>query len=400
LIKIYAWRFLIGNSGQISSNGANGGASWIIGGGGGGGGGKIYLYFGEEFSNSGLISAKGGNGGNGGYGGGGGGGGGGGYVKISGPTSTSVGNVDVSGGSGGRGTSNGDPGESGSVETAVDQNLAHLDCPPGQENIGQAGCNLNEICCCSRGNQPPTVSNPSETQNHCAWGSTPQVAPGLGVTLHWTYSDPDGDPSDGYEVWIDTDSNFHNGDPRFKFKVEGIPSTAYTVDLSQNQSTRADRLTYPLSWNTTYYWKVKAKDSAGNWSVWSSVDFITTPSHASPYINFKWDPQKPLVNQVVQFTDLSECYDSSDRVVPCSSWYWTFQNGNPSSSTKQNPTTTFSSVGSNLVTLKVTDSSGYWCEGSKTVTSTYPLPFWKEIPPIFFKMRDFFASLVSKFKLF
>jgi hypothetical protein len=248
-------------------------------------------------------------------------------------------------------------------------------------------------------NQPPAVSNPDETQNCCAWGSSPQVALGLAITLHWTYSDPESDAPAGYEVWIDTDSNFHNDDPRFKFKVEGNQSTSYTINLSDNQSTRADKLTYPLSWNATYYWKVKVKDSAGNWSNWSTVDSFTTPSHASPYVNFTWSPQRPTVNQVVQFIDLSECYNPSDNIIPCSSWYWTFQNGNPSSSTGQNPTTTFTSVGSNLVTLRVTDSSGFWCENSKTVTPTYPLPFWKEIHP-FYYLEKFLASLFSKFKFF
>jgi hypothetical protein len=246
-------------------------------------------------------------------------------------------------------------------------------------------------------NKPPTVSNPYETQDCCAWGPSPQTAKGLAIILHWKYSDPEGDPSDGYEVWIDTDSNFHNNDPRFKYKVEGIQSTSYTVNLSDNQSTRDDKLTYPLSWNTTYYWKVRVKDSVGNWSDWSQVDSFTLPSHASPYVDFNWFPPKPTVNEIVQFTDFSECYDSSDNIVPCNSWYWTFQNGDPSISTSKNPTTTFTSVGRNLVTLKVTDPSGFWCEGSKTVTSLYPLPFWKEIPPTIFKMRDFLASLISRF---
>jgi hypothetical protein len=246
-------------------------------------------------------------------------------------------------------------------------------------------------------NQPPTVSNPHETQNCCAWGSSPQVAPGLAITLHWTYSDPEGDPRSAFEIWLDDSLSF--SDPKFN-KVFNISSSessqSYVLNLSDDQE--GDWLNR-LAWGTTYYWKVRVKDSAGNWSDWSTIDSFTTPSHASPYVNFTWSPQNPTVNQVVQFTDLSECYNSSDNIVPCSSWFWTFQNGNPSSSTKQNPTTTFSSVGSNLVTLRVTDSSGFWCEGSKTVTSTYPLPFWKEIPP-FYYLEKFLASLISKIRLF
>jgi len=251
-------------------------------------------------------------------------------------------------------------------------------------------------------NQRPTVSSPTTTQDCCAWGFSPQVASGLAITLHWTYSDPEGDPRTSFEIWLDDSSNFQ--DPKFN-KVFNISSSessqSYLLNLSDDQE--GDWLNR-LAWGTTYYWKVKVKDSAGNWSDWSPVESFNTPSHAYPYVNFKWDPQIPTVNQVVQFTDLSKCYNPSDNVVPCSSWLWTFQNGNPPSSTQQNPTTTFTSVSSNLVTLKVTDSSNYSCEIQKTVTSTYPLPFWKEIlPPIFFKIRDFLASLIfsiSKIRLF
>jgi PKD repeat protein len=219
------------------------------------------------------------------------------------------------------------------------------------------------------------------------------------VVLSWNYSDPDGDQSDGYEVWVDTVPNFHDGDPRFKYKKEGIQSTAYSLNLDDNQSTRPDKLTYPLSWNTRYYWKVRVKDELGEWSDWSNTTYFDTPKHAYPYVDFDWQPKRPRVGEIVQFTDLSECYDASDNVTSCSSWYWTFQNGNPANSNEQNPTTTFTSVGANEVTLKVT-KDGLDCSYSKTVNSTYPLPFWKEIPPIFFKMRDFFASLISKFKPF
>jgi hypothetical protein len=275
--------------------------------------------------------------------------------------------------------------------------------------IGWISFNCKDVSCSTSNykvfltaslNQPPTVSNPSETQNCCAWGSSPQVAPGLAITLHWMYSDPEGDQRSAFEIWLDDSSSF--SDPKFNkvFNVTSSESSqSYVLNLSDDQE--GDWLNR-LAWGTTYYWKVRVKDSAGNWSNWSTVDSFTTPSHAYPYVNFTWSPQNPTVNQVVQFTDLSECYNSSDNIVPCSSWFWTFQNGNPSSSTSQNPTTTFSSVGSNLVTLKVTDSSGFWCENSKTVASTYPLPFWKEIHP-FYYLKKSLASLfftISKFKLF
>jgi hypothetical protein len=79
------------------------------------------------------------------------------------------------------------------------------------------------------------------------------------------------------------------------------------------------------------------------------------------------------------------------------SFFWTFEKGNPATSTNQNPTTTFSSLGAFTATLKVTDSSGYSCGVSKSLQTTYPLPFWREIPPLFFKMRNLLASLIRFF---
>ena len=101
-----------------------------------------------------------------------------------------------------------------------------------------------------------------------------------------------------------------------------------------------------------------------------------------------------MLGQLVQFTDLSQCYDSI-----CTSWYWEFQDGIPQVSTKQNPTTTFASIGQKEVKLRVTDSSGLSCEDSKTVLISLPLPFWKEVPPTLFKLKNFLASLISKIKI-
>ena len=228
-------------------------------------------------------------------------------------------------------------------------------------------------------NQPPSPPfNTSETINPCAWGTTPQVAPGLSVTLHWTYFDPEGDSQQAYEIWLDDNSAFP--DPKFNHLVEDT-SNSYALDLSQDDN--SDWLSQ-LSWNTTYYWKVRVRDNLGAWSNWSAVDSFSTPLHASPYINFSWTPQKPTVNELVQFTDLSDVYYTKF------SWLWEFpgnyscENPITGCETVQNPSIKFSAIPqalNNKVYLTVTDSDGFSCRDWKPINVTLPLPEWEEISP-------------------
>lgn len=281
-----------------------------------------------------------------------------------------------------------------------------INCDPDKDGVTEGGASNPDFPNCPNGqaisdykvmtnlNAPPVVTNPHETFNPCAWGTTPQVADGFSVILNWTYSDPEGDSQQAYEIWLDNDSSFTGA--KFNYKVEPSASTAYTLNLTHD--IEGDWLSQ-LAWNTTYYWKVKVKDSAGNWSE-SLVDSFAMPSHASPNVDFEPSPQSPSVGELVQFcsvyeeqtyvdpdtgeeiteiicpTDLTFCYNAT-----CVEWYWTFENGNPANSTKKNPPVTFSITGSNNVTLKVTDSYGFWCRKEKTITSQLPLPEWKEIAP-------------------
>jgi hypothetical protein len=229
-------------------------------------------------------------------------------------------------------------------------------------------------------NQPPTAYNLSvdaqSSEIICGQSG------GSRAKFSWSFSDPDGDSQGAYQIQIDNNSNFSSPE----VDTGKIQNSSYSFVLQSP---------YPLlNWGTTYYWRLKIWDSKDNSSDWIYGSSFTTPSHSYPVIDFSWDPQRPIVGQVVKFTDNSIVYGGAKK----SSWYWTFQNGNPSASTNQNPTTTFSSIGGSTITLKVTDSSGYSCTGSKTLQTTYPLPFFKEIPPIFFKIREFFASLIPKFK--
>jgi hypothetical protein len=222
-------------------------------------------------------------------------------------------------------------------------------------------------------NLPPVVTSTSDSQNPCAWGTIPQVASGLSVTLSWTYSDPNGDPQAAYEIWLDDNSSFP--DPKFNHLVTTSSANSYSLNLSDDDN--SDWLS-SLNWATTYYWKVRVKDSAGNWSNWSTIDSFTTPLHAYPYIDFSWTPTAVVVNATTTFIDKSDVYGGATK----KSWFWTFQDGVPATSGLQNPTIKFISEGSKNVSLRVTDSDNFSCTDSKTINIRRSLPEWKEVPPL------------------
>jgi PKD repeat protein len=71
----------------------------------------------------------------------------------------------------------------------------------------------------------------------------------------------------------------------------------------------------------------------------------------NPTADFSYIPESPLVDEIIQFTDLS--MDPDGAVV---SWSWDFGDG--SSSTQQNPSHIFDSEGIYMVSLTVTDDDG------------------------------------------
>jgi PKD repeat protein len=118
-------------------------------------------------------------------------------------------------------------------------------------------------------------------------------------------------------------------------------------------------------------------DTKDTSSGWISGPSFSTPNHAYPFIDFRWVPQSPVVDEKVNFIDLSTVFGEATK----KDWYWEFQDGTPPHSNKQNPETKFSSVGDKTITLTLTDSYDFTCSDSRTLTIQFPLPEWKEIPP-------------------
>ena len=206
-------------------------------------------------------------------------------------------------------------------------------------------------------NQPPSASNLRVSQpDYCLSGPA--------GTFSWTFTDSDpGDTQSAYQVQADNNSDFSS--PEDDSGKVTSNSNSYATILGK------------LNYNNTYYWRLRVWDSKDVSSNWISGPSFTTPVHAYPSIDFSWTPQIPGVNEDVLFTDKSTVYGGASK----QSWSWTFQSGSPAASNEESPTVKFSSIGEKTITLRVADSDGFSCPGSKTLNAEFPLPKWKEIAP-------------------
>lgn len=220
----------------------------------------------------------------------------------------------------------------------------------------------------------PIVSTTGETWLHCArQGRSIPI-------LNWHYSNG---TQAAYRVQIDNTS-----------ETFPSPEVDTGVILSSSQSYAEHQ--YKFNWNTTYWWRVKAKNEAGVWSKWSNVDNFKTPLHAYPWPDFTWSPEKPSQGEVVIFnSDPSRAYGGATIV----SYLWTITEGkgefvDDTSNTSQHPHIIFLTP-TNRVTLQITDSTGYSCTSAKKEISVQlPLPEWREIPPIIW-LEKLFANIIN-----
>ncbi len=212
---------------------------------------------------------------------------------------------------------------------------------------------LGEVNACAGG--APSATNLSVSQpDYCVLGSA--------GFFSWTFQDP-GDSQSAYQVQADNNSDFSSPEDD-----SGKVSSAF-----QSYATPLGKLSY----NTTYFWRLRVWDSYDAESGWISGASFTTPLHAYPEVDFSWVPANPSQDEQAQFTDQSTVFGGSTK----SAWSWTFQSGDPSGSSQQNPQAKFTSSGSKTATLQLTDSDGFSCQSSKTVNVQLPFPEWREIAP-------------------
>lgn len=228
-------------------------------------------------------------------------------------------------------------------------------------------------------NAPPTVQNPHIlTEDYCVSEQTGRIV------FRWTYSDPNSDPETRYDLKINDVNDVNDPNPEVDITVSDLNNPSPSTNdksISVIPSYQADKLQY----DKHYYWWVRVWDDQGNHSEWVYGGDFWTAKHAYPYVSFDHSPDEPTVEEVVQFTNQSKCYDNSNNEVSCSSYLWQipasaeFTNGTNQSS--QDPQVIFHETGDMPVSLTVTDASGFSCEKPINVGVNAPLPGWIEVPP-------------------
>jgi PKD repeat protein len=134
-------------------------------------------------------------------------------------------------------------------------------------------------------------------------------------------------------------------------------------------------------WNApgTYQVKTKAKDehgaerghnaTTGEWSDPVTVTISNPPDtpdeNEAPTADFTYTPTNPIVNTLINFTDAS--VDDDGNIV---NWSWNFGDG--TNSTEQNPTHNYTQPGSYLVNLTVTDDDQAQDTIQKTINVISP----------------------------
>ena len=167
------------------------------------------------------------------------------------------------------------------------------------------------------GNIPTQPSDPSPADKTSGVSTS--------VLLSWNSSDPDGDLL-LYDVFLGRNSN---------------PTTI----VSSNQSNMSYQCSNLLN-NTTYYWKIIAKDNHGNISGSASWSFTTTG--IGPVASFTTDKTSITLGETVSFTDQSTNNPTN--------WLWDFGDG--STSQLKNPVHQYTAPGIYSVSLAASNTYG------------------------------------------
>ena len=226
-------------------------------------------------------------------------------------------------------------------------------------------------------NHPPTA----ESLSVIGGGSAFYCSSAPTHYFEWIHSDDDDDDvQTQFQFQVDDNNDFSS--PEINKDFTGLSNPNPTTN-NQTAIVAVSPGVDQISYNTTYYWRVKVYDGDLD-SGWVSGSSFTTEPHLYPLVDFSWEPENPSAEEDVQFTDESDCYDSDNALIDCTGWLWNIPDATyieETNSASQNPIVQFASDDSKSITLKATDFDGYNCSDSKDFDIQIKLPKWKEILP-------------------
>jgi len=275
-------------------------------------------------------------------------------------------------------------------------------------------------------NQPPYIESNSAIisgQHYC------NISPTVGrISFEWRYKDADEDSQSHYHLQVATDSGFNNKvvDREISQSVSPDKKGTSAVLIVPDPATYSrcisggDYEGRCVAYGNSYYWRVRVKAAAGNqdWSSWEtgSPSSFTTPVHAYPWPDFSHSPQNPSIEEIVTFIQddstpaQSLCYDGGEHLCQNDlnveyAWDFSYEPADGfivDSTYKGNATTTYSTVGTYEVRMRITDNTlagpDNYCigAGDSPVGAAPPLPEYKEVPPIIW-LKKVLAAVIDLF---
>ena len=276
---------------------------------------------------------------------------------------------------------------------------------------GSNGCccsNLCQVCPCG----DPKAENldfESVNINYCLPGSAGYIG------LKWIYSNSVGIREQQFHIQVSTNSSFTALVVNKEEPTPGLlPGSNNASGLNVVIAPSGD---YDISYNDTYYWRVKVQDEYNIWSDWAYYNgnsSFPTPLHPYPNPDFTMDPTNPGVGEEIQLCTtniapclarVSVCYSGGSEIA-CHTGGKDFEwiipeipaNGSytDGDAASYNPKIQFDAFVNTSINLEITDTgitagSGNCASGavgccaiSKNVSAAgLPLPEWWEISPSF-----------------
>ena len=146
----------------------------------------------------------------------------------------------------------------------------------------------------------------------------------------------------------DPNSGFLNFEYSFGTAPGDFSITGAWIDNLVSNSVVQNALS--LSYNTTYFLNVKARNNAGLYSnIVSSDGILVLQAGSPPVVNFQTNDSVICTGQTISFVN---------QTTQGGSYYWIFDGGNPINSSLQDPTVTYNVPGTYSVTLISTNNDG------------------------------------------